>query len=223
MSRSRRRVSIAVSSRSLASASSISERCDFSRVSSSVRSAPDAGRRAVSERGRQAADLVALATALFEELIVLDLDHGPMCLHETVETLDRRQRTLDLLAAVGGVRTGFRVRGEPALVLGDPCLEELLALVEAGIADLELAAAARQEGGACFEVGAGLTPRPRRIGFGLFVGVERRQHRLELGDPGLLRPRRARSARSPIDRAPPTPPGTHGAGRAPERGPRTRP
>ena len=75
---------------------------------------------------------------------------------------------------------------EPALGLVDALLEELLALVQTGVADLELAAPGREHRGARLELGPRLAAARGGLGLGLLVGVERREHGLELGDPLAL-------------------------------------
>ena len=87
---------------------------------------------------------------------------------------------------IGGACAGLGVGLEPALGLGDPLFEERVPLVQAGVADLELAAPRREHRGACLEVGPRLAAGAGGVGLGLLVGVERRQHGVELGDPLAL-------------------------------------
>jgi hypothetical protein len=91
--------------------------------------------------------------------------------------------------------TGLDVGGEPTLGLGDALLEELLTLVQPGVAHLELTTSGGEHRRACLEVGAGLATGASGIGLRLLVGVEGRQDGLELRDttafdghvPGELR------------------------------------
>ncbi len=129
---------------------------------------------------------------------MLDLDHRAVPGDERTEPLDRAQRPLDLLAVTGGRGPRLDVGREPALGLDDPLLEELLALVEPGVADLQLPAARGEHGRARLELGPRLTAGSSGLGLGVLVGVERRQHGLELGRCAPARRRCGRPGRRSI-------------------------
>ena len=134
------------------------------------------------EPGRERPHFVALAAALLDQRVVLDLDHRAVPGDERTEPLDRAQRPLDLLAMTGGSSPRLDIGRQPALGLGDPLLEELLTLVEPGVADLQLPAARGEHGRTRFELDPRLTAGSSGLGLGVLVGVERREHGLELGD-----------------------------------------
>ena len=104
---------------------------------------------------------------------MLDVDGGPVRIDQPGQPVDRRERPFDLDAMLAGGGTRLVVGLETALGLDDPRLEELLALVEAGVADLELAPARGQHRGTGFEPGAGFAARLGGLGLGLLVSVER--------------------------------------------------
>ena len=163
MSRSRRSVSTAFSSRSLASASSMSARWARWRVSSSCRSA---SWRCLAAQ-RRARSVSARTSSLWRRrcslsAVVLDLDHLAVAVDQRGQPVDRDDRALDLAAPLGGHGPRLDVGLEAALGLGDPLLEELLTLVQAGVAHLELAAPRREHRGTRLELGAGLAAAPWR-------------------------------------------------------------
>ncbi|MEQ9162364.1 MAG: hypothetical protein RLN74_06625, partial [Ilumatobacter fluminis] len=102
------------------------------------------------------------------------------------EPVDGDDRLLDLDPALSGERTSLLVGLEAPFGLGDAVLEQLLAFVQAGVAHFEFATPRCQHGGAGLELGAGFAAGFGRVGLGLFLRVERRQHRFEFGDASLL-------------------------------------
>ena len=132
------------------------------------------------------ADLVALATALFDEHHVLGVDGGPMGLDDHRQCVDDAERPFDVGTLASRGRPSLHVGGEPPLGLGQLLFEQLLTLVQAGVAHLEFGATRRQRRGTTIELGAQLTTRTGRIDLGLLVGLEAGQQRGQLVDPTLL-------------------------------------
>jgi hypothetical protein len=90
------------------------------------------------------------------------------------------------IAAIDRARPRVGIGLEPALGLGDALLEELVALMQTGVADLELAAPRCQHRCTRLEIGASFAARTRGVGLGLLIGIERRERGFELGDPLAL-------------------------------------
>ena len=72
------------------------------------------------------------------------LDHDAMAIDERRQVLDGAERLLDFEPLLSGVRTSDDVDLEPPLGLLQATLQELLALVQARVADLEVLTAIRQ-------------------------------------------------------------------------------
>ena len=132
-------------------------------------------------------DLVALPSAALAQfgvdrfdLLETGRDIGRQALH-------RQQRTLDLESAVLSAAARVPVGIETGLGLGDTPTEELLALAESGSPHLEIAPSRGEHRGAGLDRGLLLTHPSRGLGLSALVGLERRQHRLHLGDPSPLR------------------------------------
>ena len=138
------------------------------------------------EAGDEAADLLALAAALLVEIGQTTLDGPPVALDDLAQSAGGLQAALDRDPALGGFGAGHGIRLEPALGLGDAPLEELLALVQARIADLEVLATRRQQCSATLDARPGLATRSCSGLLGILVCFETRDDRVELGDPAAL-------------------------------------
>ena len=107
------------------------------------------------------------------------LDHS----HQAV---DHAERSFDVGTLAGRGLAGQHVGGQPAFGLGQLLLEQLLALVQAGVAHFELGAARRERRRPTIEFGPQLTAGAGRVDLGLFVRLETGQQRRQLVDPTLL-------------------------------------
>ena len=95
-----------------------------------------------------------------------------------------------------GLGAGDGVGLQPALGLLDAAFEELLALVQAGVAHLEVLATRGQHGGCGASMpGPRLAASPGRLGLGLLVGLERRHAAPRARRCGHARARAARARR----------------------------
>ena len=136
------------------------------------------------ELGGQPAHLVALAAALLDEVGVQHLDDLTVAGDEPRRAgRSRRCRARSSTRCPSAAGPRLDVGRQPSLGLGETLLEQLLTLVQAGVADLEVLAARRQRRRPRLELGPQLAAGPRGIGLGLLVGLQRRQQRLEFGDP----------------------------------------
>ncbi len=133
------------------------------------------------ERRGEPPNLLTLTTATLRQVVVLDLDHATVGLDQRRESVDGDDRSLDDDPTFGGERTRLLIGLETAFGLSDARLEELLPLAQTSVADLELATARREHGGTRLQLGTSFAPRSCGFGFGVLVGIERRQRRLELG------------------------------------------
>ena len=102
------------------------------------------------------------------------------------ESAERDERGIDDDAALGRLHARFGVGFEPALGLGEPLLEELGPLAEAGRADLEIATTAGEHRGPRVDRGANLVTGAGRLGLGRLAGFEVGHESLELVDAGPL-------------------------------------
>ena len=114
------------------------------------------------------------------------LDHVTVAVDQRGEVLHRAEGLLDFETSLPGLGAGDGVDFETPLGLLQATLEELLTLVQAGVADLEILTAVGQLRRAGVEPGPGLAASRRRLGLGRFVRIERRHQSLELGDPAAL-------------------------------------
>ena len=186
MSNSRRSVSIDVSSRSFASAASSSAlRARFARHIERLLFLGPFSTECI-EFGRQGTHLVALLAALLGQLGVVALDDMSVLLDECGEAIDDVDLSLDHQTLALRSGTCFLVGLETALGLGQPALVELLTFVQPCESDFDVAPARCQQGRPCFELGSELTTRSGSGRFGLLVALERREQRLDLGDPLTL-------------------------------------
>ena len=138
------------------------------------------------EFGGQPAHLVALATALLDEVGVQHLDHVTVRCDTLDEPVDRPDVTLDRHPAALRRDPRLGVGGEAALGLVEAPFEQLLALVQTGVAHLEVLATRRERCRTRLELGAQLAASTGGLGLGLLVGLERRQQRFELRDALLV-------------------------------------
>ena len=135
------------------------------------------------ELGGQPADLVALPSALLDEVGVQHLDHGPMRGDDRGEPVDGGDVAFDHDALPLGGNPCLGVGGEPSFGLVETAFEQLSTLVQAGVADLEVLSTRRQRRGPRLEVRAEFAAGTRGVGLGLLVGLQCRQERFEFGDP----------------------------------------
>ncbi len=136
---------------------------------------------AIEFRG-QPAHLVALATALLDQVGVQHLDDVAVSSDTLDEAVDRADVAFDRHSATLGCDPRLGVGGQAAFGFVEAALEQLLAFVQAGVVDLEVLAARRQRCGAGLEFGAQLAAGARGVGLGLLVGFQRWQQRFEFGD-----------------------------------------
>jgi hypothetical protein len=85
-----------------------------------------------------------------------------------------------------GMGTCHGIDLEAPFRLCQATLQELLAFVQACVADFEVLTAIRQLRGACIEPRPGFATRPCRLGLGGFSGVERRHQGIEVRDPTVV-------------------------------------
>jgi hypothetical protein len=114
------------------------------------------------------------------------LDAVPVTLDQLRQPLHRAQIALDLGAQRRRVSAGVGVGCQAALRLLEPALEQLLALVQAGVAHLEVLAAPGEQRSLGVEPGPSFTTRLGGRSFGQLIGLQRRHQRLQLVDAGAL-------------------------------------
>ena len=114
------------------------------------------------------------------------LDHVTVTVDESREVLHRAEGMLDFEASLPGLGARDCVDLETPLGLLQSTFEELLPLVQAGVADFEILTTIRQLRRAGIESCARLAASLRRLGLGSFAGIESRHQGVELGDSAVL-------------------------------------
>jgi hypothetical protein len=132
------------------------------------------------------AHFVALPPADVDQLGVSSLDRVAVTLHQLGEVLDRLDRSFQLMPPVRGVEACFRIRFEPALRVAQPPFQELLALVQTGVADLQILAATDQDTGPRVDLGTPFTACLGSRRLSSFIGLQGGEQRFQLGDSGSL-------------------------------------
>ncbi len=138
------------------------------------------------EFGGEPTHLVALPTALFDQVGVQHLDDVAMRRHPCGEAVDGADVPLDREPLPFRRDARLGVRRETAFGLVEPSLEELLAFVEPGVVNLEILSSRGERSRTSFEFGAQFPTSPSGVRLGLFIGLERRQQRVELADALLV-------------------------------------
>ena len=110
------------------------------------------------------------------------LDHVTVRCDALDEAVDRSDVTLDRHPTAFRCDPRLGVGSEASFGLVEASLEQLLSLVQPGVAHLEVLATRRQRGRVGLELGAQLSTGAGGIGLGLLVGFERRQQRFEFRD-----------------------------------------
>ena len=138
------------------------------------------------EFGGQPADLVALATTLLDEVGVQHLDDVTVRRDPLDEPVDRADVTLDRDTSTFRSDARFGIGGETPFGLVETTFQQLLALVQPGVVDLEVLASRRQRCRSRFELGPQFAAGACRVGFCLLVGLQSGQQRFEFGDALLV-------------------------------------
>ncbi len=110
----------------------------------------------------------------------LAVDRGRRRCDDRGEAVEHAELALERSAPHRGTLALGRVCFEPGLDLVAPAPQHLATLVEAGDLDLEVRAQRRDCARPLIEAGARRVGEASSAGVGLFVGLERRKHRLEL-------------------------------------------